>query len=165
VKNFIVTKAVAATVKSAFGVDRDFALDPDLIFQFPVGLEDGGIEAPFSVHDYFFEDVDAAGRTGSGVAVHDALCCLLKLPVGQIPAILDTTVDTKALKLLKPKVMAERVGFEPTRRKTHRLTTPAIGGWNRRTNSVQPASSCESRQNDTNACADSFRGSIREVGG
>jgi hypothetical protein len=62
------------------------------------------------VDDYFFEDVGAAGLTASGVPFHE-LCCLLRLPVGQIPAILDTTVDTKALKLLKVKVAGGESDF------------------------------------------------------
>ena len=45
---------------------------------------------------------------------YDALCRLLRLPVGQIPTIPDTTVDTKAFQLLEIKKLAERVGFEPT---------------------------------------------------
>ncbi|SPF47572.1 hypothetical protein SBA1_750031 [Candidatus Sulfotelmatobacter kueseliae] len=48
-----------------------------------------------------------------GVPIHGC-CCLLRSPFGQIPRITDTTTDTKALKLLKTKSLAERVGFEPT---------------------------------------------------
>lgn len=53
----------------------DFALNPDLVFQLIVGLDNGGIEAPLSVDDYFLENVDVAALTACGVPFHNALLC------------------------------------------------------------------------------------------
>jgi hypothetical protein len=53
-------------VVGSLGVDFDRALNADLVLQFSIGFDDGGVKIPSAIHLDFFEDVDALGRTVAG---------------------------------------------------------------------------------------------------